>query len=80
MDTILSDIQKRAQHFSINLNGNIDRDNNHRPLSGGFADVYRGTMRTTGEHVAIKGIRAGLMGNVAIKVSFHGFDYLFYLS
>ena len=80
MDTILSDIEKRANRFSINLNGDIYRDSNHRPLCGGFADVYRGTMWSTGEHVAIKGIRAGLMGDVAIKVSFHSFDNLFYLS
>ncbi|KIM60730.1 hypothetical protein SCLCIDRAFT_1216621 [Scleroderma citrinum Foug A] len=67
MDIILSGIEKRASNFSINLNGDIGRDSNHRPLCGGFADVYRGTMWSTGEHVAIKGIRAGLMGDVAIK-------------
>ena len=55
MDIILPDIEQKAQRLSINLNGDIARDSNQRPLCGGFADVYRGTMRSTGKHVAIKG-------------------------
>ncbi|KAL4066471.1 kinase-like domain-containing protein [Scleroderma yunnanense] len=68
MNPILQDLSQRASRFSINLDGQIRRDRAYRPLCGGFADVYRGSMLSTGSQVAIKTPRAGLASDVdAIK-------------
>ncbi|KIM60729.1 hypothetical protein SCLCIDRAFT_1216613 [Scleroderma citrinum Foug A] len=71
MGTTLQDLSQRASRYSINLDGQIQRDGAYPPLCGGFADVYRGSVESTGGQVAIKTLRAGLASDVAaIKRAF----------
>lgn len=63
--TTLQDLSLRASRYSLNLDGQIQRDGAYPPLRGGFADVYRGSVEPTGRQVAIKTLRAGLASDVA---------------
>ena len=73
MDTMLVDVSRRASRLDINLDDLIDRDENHPPFRGGFANVYRGTIRSCGRQVAIKAVHTGLKDDVSgIKVYLQG--------
>ncbi|KAI5987786.1 hypothetical protein EDC04DRAFT_1469708 [Pisolithus marmoratus] len=50
-------LAKSALDYGINLDIRVDRDNTFRPLHGGMAVVYRGTLRPQGTTVAIKCLR-----------------------
>ncbi|KAI6154633.1 kinase-like domain-containing protein [Pisolithus tinctorius] len=65
MDSPLQDLSRHATRYSVNLDGQVVRDTNHHPLCGGSADVYRGTIQSTGAEVAIKIIRTNLASDIA---------------
>ena len=54
---LLQKLTQRASEEAINLNDRIDRDESFRPLHGGHAIVYKGTMNPKGVRVAIKSLR-----------------------
>lgn len=60
----LLELSQRAERYSINLNGRIDRDMIQRPIRGGNAFVYQGTLRPNRLKVAVKTIRSGPPGDL----------------
>ncbi|KAG6333051.1 hypothetical protein ID866_6040 [Astraeus odoratus] len=59
VSTALQELSQRAARYSINLDDRVDRDVTQRPLRGGNAFVYQGTLRPNGLKVAVKTIRSG---------------------
>ncbi|KAG6329230.1 hypothetical protein ID866_9860 [Astraeus odoratus] len=62
---ILEHLGVTASKCGINLNDQVERDNAFRPLHGGNAIVYLGTLRPKMQRVAIKVIRLSPSGNKA---------------
>lgn len=62
--TALLELSRRAERYSINLNGRIDRDMIQMPIRGGNAFVYQGTLRPNKLKVAVKTIRSGPPGDL----------------
>ncbi|KAL4067215.1 kinase-like domain-containing protein [Scleroderma yunnanense] len=54
---LLQQLAQRATERGVNLNHSVDRDDSFRPLYGGNAIVYKGTMRPEGKQVAVKSLR-----------------------
>jgi hypothetical protein len=68
----LEHISARAATSDIDLNVRVDRDEVFRPLHGGSAIVYLGTLRPQGRRVVVKSLRLSPSGDtVAIQVSAH---------
>ena len=59
METLphLQRLAQRASEHGINLNDHVDRDESFRPLQGGHAIVYKGTISPEGTRVAVKSLR-----------------------
>jgi len=59
METLphLQRLAQRASEHGINLNDRVDRDESFRPLHGGHAIVYKGTINPEGTRVAVKSLR-----------------------
>ena len=58
-------LAQRASEHGINLNDRVDRDESFRPLHGGHAIVYRGTIKPEGTWVAVKSLRLSPSANKA---------------
>ncbi|KAG6329347.1 hypothetical protein ID866_9741 [Astraeus odoratus] len=60
----LEELSERASRFSINLNAVVDRDATIPPLRGGNANVYAGTLQSTGMRVAVKTVRSAPLSDI----------------
>ena len=54
---LLQQLAQRASEYGINFNDRVVRDESFRPLHGGHAIVYQGTMNPGGIRVAVKSLR-----------------------
>lgn len=54
---LLQRLAQRASEHGINFNDRVIRDESFRPLHGGHAIVYKGTISPGGIQVAVKSLR-----------------------